>query len=77
MGDPSHVSLGLVGAAIAVLCCLAPLLLLSSGGILVSTLAGFLNYAWIALPVLLIGLTAWLLWRCSRPRNSHTERNYG
>lgn len=58
------------------LCCLVPLLLLSSGGVVVAVLTSYLGYAWVALPVLFAGLAVWLLLRRARSHNSRAERNH-
>jgi len=76
MSDPSHEGLGLIGGAVAVLCCRVPLLLLSSGGVVLAALAGYLGYAWIALPILFAGMAAYLLLRRAKLRNNSAERNH-
>ena len=76
MIDPSHVSLGLIGGAVAVLCCLVPLLLVSSGGVVLAALASYLGYVWIALPILVAGLAAYLLLRRAKLRNNRAERSH-
>ena len=63
MGEPSHMALGRIGAIVAVLCCIAIPLALSAGGAGLTALAAWLGYAWIAVPILLAGLVAYLLWQ--------------
>jgi mercuric ion transport protein len=68
--------LGLIGAVAAALCCIAIPLALSAGGAGLAALAAWLDYAWIAVPILLAGLVAYLLWRRTAQWTGRTEGHH-
>ncbi|MAW86277.1 MAG: hypothetical protein CMJ42_07095 [Phyllobacteriaceae bacterium] len=52
-----------LGAVALVLCCVAPLLLLTAGGGVLTAIASYFGYAWILVPVLLAVLAIYVLRR--------------
>ncbi len=76
VGEPSHMGLGLIGMVVAALCCIAVPLALSAGGAGLTAFAAGLDYAWIAIPILLAGLAAYLLWRRFAQWTDRTEGHH-
>ncbi|MDV2968089.1 hypothetical protein RZ532_19015 [Nitratireductor aquimarinus] len=61
--DGGKIGLGVFGAVALILCCDAPLLLLTAGGGVLAAIASYFGYAWILVPVLLVGLAIYVLRR--------------
>lgn len=68
--DGGNIGLGVVGAVALVLCCAVPLLLLTAGSGVLADVASYFGYAWILVPMLLIGLVIHLLRRRQSPLTS-------
>ncbi len=66
MNDRSQLGFGLVGAVIAVLCCLAPILLVATGVLGVGALTTAV-YGLLPVLIVVIAGAGYLLWR-HRPR---------
>jgi mercuric ion transport protein len=73
VGEPSHTSLGVIGTVVAALCCIAVPLVLLTGG---AGFAAWSGYAWVAIPLLLAGLVAYLLWRQTTLKTDRSKRNH-
>lgn len=62
MNDKTMLRTGLIGSAIAVLCCLTPLLVVVVAGVGLSAIIGWLDYALFPLFFASLGITAQALW---------------
>jgi mercuric ion transport protein len=62
-GDSRLVKVGLIGTAVAALCCFTPVLVLLLGAVGLGALTGYLDY--VLLPALVVfgGILAYGLWR--------------
>ncbi len=63
MNDRTLLGAGLVGAAIAALCCFTPVLVVLVGLVGLSAVTTYLDYVLLPALVFFIGLTAYALWR--------------
>jgi mercuric ion transport protein len=54
---------GIVGAALAVVCCATPLLVILLGALGLSALTGYLDYVLLPAIVIFIGIVIYALWR--------------
>jgi mercuric ion transport protein len=57
---------GIIGTALAALCCFTPLLVLLLGAVGLGALTGYLDYVLVPALVFFIGLTIYALYRKSR-----------
>lgn len=67
MHGGSHVHAGLVAAVVAVVCCLAPILLVATGVIGAGALTAAIYYGLFPVLIIAVGIAGYLLWR-HRPR---------
>ena len=67
-GDSRLVRAGLIGTAVAALCCFTPVLVVLLGAVGLGAVTGYLDY--VLLPALVIfgGILAYGLWRTERHR---------
>jgi len=63
MTDRHLVRLGIIGAAIAALCCFTPVLLILAGVVGLSAIVGYLDYVLLPALILFVCLTAYAVWR--------------
>ena len=63
MSDKSLLHFGIIGAAIAALCCFTPVLVILVGVVGLSRLVGYLDYVRFPALFFFIGLTVYAYWR--------------
>ncbi|SLN71322.1 mercury resistance system transport protein MerF [Oceanibacterium hippocampi] len=68
MKDATIVRTGIVGAAIAAVCCVTPVLVIALGALGFSAWLGWLDYVLLPALALFLGMTAYGLWRRQRAR---------
>jgi mercuric ion transport protein len=54
---------GIVGAALAILCCATPILVVSLGAVGLSALTGYLDYVLFPAVAVFVGIVIYALWR--------------
>jgi mercuric ion transport protein len=54
---------GIIGAALAILCCATPALALLLGAVWLSALIGYLDYVLLPTSVVFVGIVIYALWR--------------
>lgn len=78
MKDATILGTGIVGSAIAAICCATPILVIALGALGLSALVGWVDYVAIPALALFLAITVYRLWR--RPRaaarcSSETQPN--
>lgn len=68
MKDKGLLRTGLIGTAVAALCCFTPILVILFGVVGLSALVGWLDYVLLPALAIFIGITAYALWR--KPRTT-------
>ena len=63
MNDGNLLKLGVIGSAIAIVCCFTPLLVVLLGVIGLSILVGWIDYVLLPTLALFLGVTVYALWR--------------
>ena len=63
MSDKRLLRFGIIGAAIAALCCFTPVLVILAGVVGLSWLVGYLDYVLFPALIFFIGLTVYAYWR--------------
>jgi mercuric ion transport protein len=63
MTDKGILKVGVIGAAVAALCCFTPVLVVLLGVVGLSAAVGWLDYVLIPTLLFFLGLTAYALWR--------------
>ena len=63
MTNKSLLWTGIIGAALAVLCCATPLLVILLGAVGLSALTGYLDYVLLPAIAVFIGIVIYALWR--------------
>ncbi|GAK46889.1 conserved protein [Tepidicaulis marinus] len=66
MKDATILKTGIIGAAIAAICCATPVLVIALGAVGLSAWIGGLDYVLLPALVLFLGVAAYGLWRQSR-----------
>lgn len=80
MKDTTILKTGIVGSAIAAICCATPILVMALGAFGLSTWLGWADYVLIPALVLCLAITAYGLWRrqraaaCCRPQTQPNKR---
>ena len=69
--DRTILGTGLIGTAIAMLCCFTPVLVVLAGAVGLSAIVGFFDYVLLPALVIFVGLTVYAVWR----RNSRQHAN--
>ena len=67
MTDRMLLKIGLVGSAIAAICCFTPLLVILLGAIGLSSLVGMLDIVLLPAFAIVLVITGYALWKRSRP----------
>ena len=80
MSDVTILKTGIIGAVIAAVCCVTPVLVLLLGAVGLSALVAYLDYALLPALALFLGMTAYGVWRRRRSQTGReaairTERN--
>jgi mercuric ion transport protein len=63
VNDGNLLKLGVIGSAIAIVCCFTPLLVVLLGVIGLSILVGWIDYVLLPTLALFLGVTVYALWR--------------
>lgn len=66
MNDRKVLTTGLVGTAVAALCCFTPILVLLLGAVGLSAFAGWLDVVLLPALAVFVGITVYALWRKKR-----------
>ncbi len=70
MNDRTLVRTGLIGAAVAAVCCFTPALVLLLGAVGLSAWLAWLDYVLLPMLVLFVGITVWALIRQRRQKEN-------
>ncbi len=70
MNDRTLVRTGLIGAAVAAVCCFTPVLVLLLGVVGLSAWLAWLDYVLLPMLVLFVGITVWALIRQRRQKEN-------
>ena len=74
MNDRKLLGIGIVGSAVAALCCFTPILVVLLGAVGLSAMLGWLDYVLLPSLVFFLGLTAYALYRRSRSQGKASEQ---
>lgn len=66
MKDAAILRTGIIGSAVAAICCVTPILVIAIGAVGFSAWLGWVDYVLIPALVLFLGITAYGLWRRQR-----------
>lgn len=66
MKDASILKTGIVGSAIAAICCATPVLVIALGAVGLSAWLGWIDYVLLPALAIFLGMTAYGLWRRQR-----------
>lgn len=66
MTDRNILKVGIIGTAVAVLCCFTPILVILLGTVGLSALVGWLDFVLLPALAVFVGITIYALWRKKR-----------